>query len=189
MTLNLEWIDEREVGSLPEQSPKGTTRAGEREEKWMDLLDKLLQIAGKNEAFERGIVTLTLTDDEGITELNRQYRGLDKPTDVLSFSLLEGEEADIAFEDEYESSEEDSDWQDEGKPQDPFADLLGDIVISVPRAEAQAEEYGHSVERELGFLFVHGFLHLLGYDHEDEDGEREMVAKQEAVLREAGLTR
>jgi len=191
MTLNLEWIDEREVGSIPEQSPKGTTRvgAGEREEKWMDLLDKLLQIAGRNEAFERGIVTLTLTDDEGITELNRQYRGLDKPTDVLSFSLLEGEEADIAFEDEYESSEEDSDWQDEGKPQDPFADLLGDIVISVPRAEAQAEEYGHSVERELGFLFVHGFLHLLGYDHEDEDGEREMVAKQEAVLREAGLTR
>lgn len=191
MTLNLEWIDEREAGSIPEQSPMGKTRAGagERVEKWMDMLDKLLQIAGRNEAFERGIVTLTLTDDEGITELNRQYRGLDKPTDVLSFSMLEGEEADITFEDEYESSEEDSDWQDEGKPQDPFADLLGDIVISVPRAEAQAEEYGHSVERELGFLFVHGFLHLLGYDHEDEDGEREMAAKQEAVLREAGLTR
>jgi len=178
MTLSLEWIDEREGG------------AGEREEKWMDLLEKLLILAGRKEEVERGIVTLTLTDDQGIRELNRQYRGLDKPTDVLSFSMIEGEQADIRYEDEYESSGEDGEgWEDEEKAGDPFSDLLGDIVISVPRAEAQAEEYGHSFERELGFLFVHGFLHLLGYDHGSEEEEREMFAKQEEVLREAGLTR
>jgi len=178
MTLSLEWIDEREGG------------AGEREEKWMDLLEKLLVVAGRKEEVERGIVTLTLTDDEGIRELNRQYRGLDKPTDVLSFSMLEGEQADIRYEDEYESSEEEGGgWEDEGQAGDPFSDLLGDIVISVPRAEAQAAEYGHSFERELGFLFVHGFLHLLGYDHGNEEEEKAMFAKQEEVLQEAGLTR
>ncbi|TVY00538.1 rRNA maturation RNase YbeY [Cohnella terricola] len=178
MTLSLEWIDEREGG------------AGEREEKWMDLLEKLLRVAGEKEDVKRGIVTLTLTDDEGIRELNRQYRGLDKPTDVLSFSMIEGEQADIHYEDEYESSEEGADdWRDEDQAGDPFSDMLGDIVISVPRAEAQAEEYGHSFERELGFLFVHGFLHLLGYDHGDEEQERAMFAKQEEVLLEAGLTR
>jgi len=178
MTLSLEWIDEREGG------------AGEREEKWMDLLEKLLRVAGEKEDVKRGIVTLTLTDDEGIRELNRQYQGLDKPTDVLSFSMIEGEQANIRYEDEYESSEEGADdWRDEDQAGDPFSDMLGDIVISVPRAEAQAEEYGHSFERELGFLFVHGFLHLLGYDHGDEEQESEMFAKQEEVLLEAGLTR
>ncbi|WP_256760192.1 rRNA maturation RNase YbeY [Cohnella sp. WQ 127256] len=178
MTLSLEWIDERDGG------------AGAREEKWMDVLEKLLHIAGEKEEVPDGIVTLTLTDDAGIQELNRQYRGLDKPTDVLSFSLIEGEEPDIHYNDEYEASEEgDEGWKDEEKLGNPFSDLLGDIVISVPRAEAQAEEYGHSFERELGFLFVHGFLHLLGYDHGDEEQEKEMFSKQEAVLKEAGLIR
>ncbi|XID95372.1 rRNA maturation RNase YbeY [Paenibacillaceae bacterium WGS1546] len=178
MTLSLEWIDEREGG------------AGEREERWIDMLEKLLSVAGAKENVDSGIVTLTFTDDEGIRELNRQYRGLDKPTDVLSFSMLEGEQADIRYEDEYESSGDDqAEWEDVSPDQDPFSELLGDIVISVPRAEAQAGEYGHSFERELGFLFVHGFLHLLGYDHGSEEEEREMFAKQEEVLREAGLIR
>ncbi|TFE31677.1 rRNA maturation RNase YbeY [Cohnella luojiensis] len=178
MTLSLEWIDEREGG------------AGEREEKWMDVLERLLRIAGEKEGVTDGTVTLTLTDDEGIRELNRQYRGLDKPTDVLSFSLIEGEEPNIQYNDEYEASEDGSEeWKDEEKAGNPFSDLLGDIVISVPRAQAQAEEYGHSFERELGFLFVHGFLHLVGYDHGDEEQEREMFAKQEEVLKAAGLSR
>jgi probable rRNA maturation factor len=166
MTLSLEWIDEREGG------------AGAREEQWMELLEKLLLIAGRKEEVTDGIVTLTLTDDEGIRELNRQYRGIDKPTDVLSFSLMEGEEPDIHYNDEDEASKD-----------NPFANLLGDIVISVQRAEAQSGEYGHSLERELGFLFVHGFLHLLGYDHGDEEQELEMFAIQDEVLKEAGLTR
>jgi probable rRNA maturation factor len=181
MTLSLEWIDEREGG------------AGSKEEQWMDILEKLLHIAGRREEITDGIVTLTLTDDKGIQELNRQYRGLDKPTDVLSFSLVEGEEPNIQFNDEYEASEDgvegEQSWADEADIGNPYADLLGDIVISVPRAEAQAADYGHSLERELGFLFVHGFLHLLGYDHGDEELEREMFAKQDEVLQEAGLTR
>lgn len=179
MTLSLEWIDEREDGG------------GAKEEAWMEQLEKLLLIAGEAEGVTGGIVTLTLTDDDGIQALNRQYRGLDKPTDVLSFSMVEsaGDEPEVRFDDEYEAADESGQWQDEDKKGDPFSDLLGDIVISVPRAEAQAAEYGHSFERELGFLFVHGFLHLLGYDHDSEADEKEMFAKQEKVLAIAGLTR
>ncbi|TJY43421.1 rRNA maturation RNase YbeY [Cohnella pontilimi] len=179
MTLSLEWIDEREDG------------AGAQEEAWMERLETLLKIAGEAEGVESGIVTLTLTDDEGIQTLNRQYRGLDKPTDVLSFSMVEsaGDEPEVRFEDEYEAAGESGEWEDADRAGDPFSDLLGDIVISVPRAEAQAAEYGHSFERELGFLFVHGFLHLLGYDHDSEADEKRMFAKQEEVLAKAGLTR
>ena len=71
----------------------------------------------------------------------------------------------------------------------PFEGVLGDIIISTERAKSQSEEYGHSLERELGFLFVHGFLHLIGYDHQDEASEAVMTEKQEAVLRLAGLNR
>jgi probable rRNA maturation factor len=177
MTLSLDWNDEREAESGP------------KEEAWAAMLENLLKIAGEEEGVSDGIVALTLTDDEGIRELNRQYRGLDKPTDVLSFSMREsaGEEPPIHFGDEYEAVKEEG--PDQGDAGEPFPELLGDIVISVPRAEAQAAEYGHSFERELGFLFVHGFLHLLGYDHDDEDKERLMFAKQEQILAKAGLTR
>jgi probable rRNA maturation factor len=180
MTLSLEWIDEREGG------------AGPREEVWMELLEKLLVHAGEMEGVKDGIVTLTLTDDEGIRQLNKQYRGLDKPTDVLSFSMVESveEEPKLHFDEEYEGAEEEGgEWADETEAEDPFADLLGDVVISIPRAEEQAAEYGHSFERELGFLFVHAFLHLMGYDHGGEEEERQMFAKQEEVLAKAGLTR
>lgn len=112
--------------------------------------------------------------------MNREYRGIDRPTDVLSFSMQEStdEEMDILYE--VEEDAELPGLED---------DLLGDIIISTERAQAQAEEYGHLLEREIGFLFVHGFLHLLGYDHQDEKGEREMMDKQEAVLGRVGLIR
>lgn len=176
MTLALEWIDEREHAD--ESAESG----------WQPLLEKLLNIAGQVEGVEDGVVTLTLTDDDGIRELNKEYRGLDKPTDVLSFPMRggEGDEPAIHYDDDFETIEDEN---PEVADEDPFAELLGDIVISVPRMHAQAEEYGHSAERELGFLFVHGFLHLLGYDHENEEQEREMFAKQEEVLSKAGLTR
>jgi probable rRNA maturation factor len=181
MTLSLEWTDEREDAS------------GQPIERWIALLEQLLQIAGEAEGIETGIVSLTLTDDEGIRELNRQYRGLDKPTDVLSFPMLEpadDEPSVLTDADGYEVQEGESDeWLDEPDAGNPMAELLGDIVISVPRAMAQADEYGHSIERELGFLFVHGFLHLLGYDHDNEANEREMLARQEETLAKAGLAR
>lgn len=78
---------------------------------------------------------------------------------------------------------------EEGEELEGFGDMLGDIIISVETAKAQSEEYGHSLNREIGFLFVHGFLHLLGYDHQDEASEAEMMGKQEAVLAQVGLTR
>lgn len=123
-----------------------------------------------------GEVVLTLVNDARIHELNREYRGIDRPTDVLSFALNEAGEGEPEIyldEDEAEA----------------YPNMLGDIIISVPRAFAQAEEYGHSVEREVCFLAVHGFLHLLGYDHGTEEEEKAMFARQEEILQKIGLTR
>jgi len=182
--LKLEWTDEQ--NELPIS------------EALIGKLEQLLQLAGEREGFEEGEVSLSFVDDERIRELNLAYRGLDKPTDVLSFAIMErGEdELDIIYDDEYEEDyvlvegEEDDETDGEDEVDIAFVfEPLGDIVISVPTALRQADEYGHSVERELGFLFVHGFLHLIGYDHETEEQEKEMFAKQERILAEAGLTR
>lgn len=143
------------------------------------LLESILQKAGEAEGIEQGEVALTFVDNVRIHELNLQYRGIDRPTDVLSFAMNEtGEdELDIIYEVE------------EGEELEDVPDVLGDIIISVTRAQEQALEFGHSLERELGFLFVHGFLHLLGYDHQDEASEAEMMSKQEKALAQVGLTR
>lgn len=165
MTLRLECVNEQEEVALP---------AGIE-----GKLEQLLMLAGQMESIESGDVSVTFVDDPSIRELNVQYRNMDKPTDVLSFSMWEttDQEPDIQYE--FDEDEE------EPAPDDP----IGDIVISVPTAKRQSEEYGHSLERELGFLFVHGFLHLIGYDHEDEEAEKVMIEKQEQVLRQAGLFR
>ncbi len=164
-------------------------------------LEQLLKIAGELEDVSAGEVALSFVDDEAIQALNKEYRGLDQPTDVLSFSMLEAgqDEIEILYgdEDEYEVEEEHSSASNANDPVEEdnddddgdFPEPLGDIIISMPTAIAQSEEYGHSIEREIGFLFVHGFLHLLGYDHQDADAEKQMFAKQEKVLLEAGLTR
>ena len=116
----------------------------------------------------RAEVSVTFTDNEGIHALNREYRNVDRPTDVLSFPLSDGEDYD----------------------NDGDAVLLGDIVISLERAQTQAEEYGHSFEREVAFLTVHSMLHLLGYDHETSpEDERDMFARQDEILISAGMTR
>lgn len=115
-------------------------------------------------------VSVTFTDNEKIRELNRKFRGIDRATDVLSFPLFD-----------YEGT------QDE-PPVDEFVGMLGDIVISLEQAKKQAEEYGHSFEREAAFLTVHSMLHLLGYDHEtsDED-EIDMRRRQSEILSLMGL--
>ena len=110
-------------------------------------------------------VSVVITDDEEIQSLNREFRGKDLPTDVLSFPL----------------DDEDGSLDEEA---------LGDIVISLERAKAQADEFGHSLERELAFLTVHSMLHLLGYDHETgKEDETEMFSKQEEILSLLGLER
>ncbi len=162
MSVTLEWNSE-----LEEEIPG----------RWIEQLTDLLQRTAAAEGITAGEVALTFVDNAAIQELNRTYRGLDKPTDVLSFALHDEVDDDltIVYGEELEAELED--------------DLLGDIVISVERAKEQAAEYGHSLEREIGFLFVHGFLHLLGYDHQDEEAEKRMFGKQERILQEAGLTR
>ncbi len=165
MSLRLDWSNEQQKMDIPDS--------------WIELLEQLLQLAAESEGVAEGDVSLTFTDDEQIHQLNLEYRGIDRPTDVLSFAMQEDgtEELDIIFE--VESEEE----------ADPISGMLGDIIISVETAKAQSEDYGHSLEREIGFLFVHGFLHLLGYDHQDDAAEAEMMGKQEAVLSLAGLAR
>ena len=107
-------------------------------------------------------ISLVLTDDSGIRKLNREYRGVDMPTDVLSFPFFS--EAGVAM------------------PRDYTTRLLGDIVISTDRAASQAESYGHSYEREMAFLTVHGMLHLLGLDHETVEERIRMEKLQRQIL-------
>lgn len=117
-------------------------------------------------------LSVTLTDNDEIRELNREYRNIDRATDVLSFPLYENGEIDGA----------------DALSGEPIG--LGDIVISLERAKAQAEEYGHSFERETAFLCVHSVLHLLGYDHErGQEEEKDMFERQENVLKQMKLGR
>ena len=115
-------------------------------------------------------LSVTLTDDERIHALNREYRGIDRPTDVLSFPMYSFSDGDA--------------------PPEEGEFTLGDVVISVERAEAQAKEYGHSTRREIAFLTVHSILHLLGWDHETSpEDERAMFAKQDEIMTALGIGR
>lgn len=124
---------------------------------------------GEMYGVSKGEVSVTLTDDAYIRTLNHQYRQMDRPTDVLSFALHEGEEPEI-----FGGSD---------------INVLGDVVLSVERAKAQAAEYGHSLRREIAFLTVHGMLHLLGYDHIEEADRQEMEQEQKAVMDALGISR
>lgn len=135
------------------------------------LVRKCIAAVLRHEAFGRPAeVSVSFVDNEQIRELNAEYRNKDAATDVLSFPLGE--------DDVYDLDEETG------------ACELGDIVISVERAMEQAQEYGHSLEREIGWLTVHSMLHLLGYDHETgEEDARDMRRREETVLQSLGLTR
>lgn len=121
-------------------------------------------------------VSVMFTDDEEIHELNRLHRGVDRPTDVLSFPLFDYDENGDIIED-------DLDFNPNGEM------ILGDIVISLETASRQAQEYGHSFEREIGFLTVHSMLHLFGYDHMTPEDEEEMFGYQREILERMGLER
>ena len=121
-------------------------------------------------------INVLFTDNAGIQEMNKEYREIDRPTDVLSFPMFE-------YDENGEIIEEFADFNKKGEL------LLGDIVISLEHAEKQAQEYGHSYMREVGFLTVHSMLHLFGYDHMNEEDEKEMFSYQEEILNEMGLGR
>lgn len=121
-------------------------------------------------------ISLTLTDNESIREINNEHRGIDKATDVLSFPMLEFDEDGQIVENEFEYDDD--------------LICLGDIVISLERAREQSVEFGHSFRREVAFLTAHSMLHLLGYDHVDDiEGEKIMCEKQEKILTGLGITR
>lgn len=126
-------------------------------------------------------VNVTFTDNEGIRQINRDFRGLDMPTDVLSFPM-------VSYERPGDFSGLEQDSASNFHPETGEL-LLGDIVISLERAREQAQEYGHSLQREICFLAAHSMLHLFGYDHMEEQERIVMEQKQEKVLQSLGITR
>ena len=127
------------------------------------------EMVGQLYGVENGEVSVTLTNNEYIHTLNKEYRGIDRPTDVLSFALNESEEPEMV--------------------DGPAVNVLGDLIISVERAEEQATDYGHSLRREVAFLTVHGMLHLLGYDHMEDEEREEMEAEQRFVMEKLRIPR
>jgi len=145
---------------------------GEVKEEECTLVQELLFLAADKEGVSEGTeVSVTFVDNERIKEINREYRDKDQPTDVISFAMEEMGEGEIAIIGE------------------DIPKVLGDIIISIPRAKEQADDYGHSFARELGFLAVHGFLHLLGYDHMTKEDEEKMFSRQKEILEAYGLER
>ncbi|WHY55130.1 rRNA maturation RNase YbeY [Peribacillus simplex] len=136
------------------------------------LVESILQFAARKENIEKDTeLSVTFVDNDRIREINKEYRHKDSATDVISFALEEMGEDEV----EIVGAE--------------MPRMLGDIIISIERTNEQAEEYGHSFDRELGFLALHGFLHLLGFDHMNEEDEKVMFTKQKEILEEYGLSR
>jgi len=147
----------------------------EENEKHEQIIDKVI-----NKCFEienllnsNLYVSITLTNPKNIQKLNKKYRNIDKETDVLSFPMFEKDEIDEKIKKQ--------DFQN--------YDILGDMVISIPRVEGQAIEYGHSFERELAYMVVHSFYHLMGYDHIEESDKHIMRPKEEYILGKLEINR
>ena len=119
------------------------------------------------------IITITFTTPEDIRKINKKYRKIDKATDVLSFPMFEKNELDEKIKNK--------DFL--------YEDVLGDIIISIEKVKEQAEEYGHSFERELSYMLVHGFYHLMGYDHIEEEDKKIMRPKEEKILNDLKIAR
>lgn len=159
--MNMETIIYDETGKITEDMVE-----------WME--DLLNVAARKLSVQDNAEVSITVVSNEKIQDINKEYRDKDKVTDVISF----------AIEDDEQELFKEFDLEGVTIPRD-----LGDVFISYDKAVEQAEEFGHTVERELGFLMVHGFLHLNGYDHMTDEDEKKMFALQEEILKEYGLKR
>ena len=147
----------------------------EESSKYEPIIKKVLEKCFKEEKIEDSklIITITLTNPQNIRRINKEFRNIDKATDVLSFPMFEKEELEEKIEMQ--------DFEHE--------DMLGDIVISIDKVEEQAREYEHSFERELSYMIVHGFYHLMGYDHIEECDKKIMRPKEEEILQELKITR
>ena len=145
------------------------------QEDWEGIVKKVLNKCFEEEGLldSKLIMTITFTTPEEIRKINKKYRKIDKATDVLSFPMFERKELEEKIEKQ--------DFEHE--------DVLGDIIISIDKVREQAEEYGHSFERELSYMLVHGFYHLMGYDHIEEEDKKIMRPKEEKILNKLKITR
>ena len=141
---------------------------------YVELINTVMETAFKEENLNNKnvYINIILTNPENIRKTNKQYRNIDKETDVLSFPMFEKEEIDNLK-----------------THKNLIQEVLGDIMISIERVELQANEYGHSFERELAYMLVHGFYHLMGYDHIEEEDKKQMRAKEEIVLNKLNIIR
>ena len=143
--------------------------------KYEETIKKVLEQCFKEEKIENSklSITITLTNPDNIQKINKEYRNIDKPTDVLSFPMFEKQELEEKIKNE--------DFEHE--------DILGDIIISIQKVQEQAKEYEHSFERELSYMVVHGFYHLMGYDHIKEEDKAQMRPKEEKILNDLKIQR
>ena len=147
----------------------------EEKEEYEKIIKRVLEQCFKEEKLlnSKLYITITLTNPENIKEINKQYRNIERATDVLSFPMFE--------KDELEQKIKDNDFK--------YPDVLGDIIISIEKVEEQAKEYEHSFERELSYMLVHGFYHLMGYDHIEEEDKKRMRPKEEKILNDLEIKR
>ena len=147
----------------------------EEKKEYEEIISKVLDKCFEVEHLPKKnfLVSVTLTNPKNIKKINNEYRNIDKPTDVLSFPMFEKEELDKMINEQ--------NWE--------YSDILGDMIISIEQVEIQAREFGHSFERELSYMVVHSFYHLMGYDHIEEEDKKKMRPKEEYVLNELGITR
>lgn len=147
----------------------------EEKEEYEKIIKRVLEQCFKEEKLlnSKLYITITLTNPENIKEINKQYRNIERATDVLSFPMFE--------KDELEQKIQNEDFE--------YPDVLGDIIISIEKVEEQAKEYEHSFERELSYMIVHGFYHLMGYDHIEEEDKKKMRPKEEKILNDLKIKR
>ena len=147
----------------------------EENKEYEPIIKKVIEKCFEEEKIQNSklCMTIILTTPQNIRKVNNEYRNIDKETDVLSFPMFEKEELDKKIEN--------NDFE--------YEDVLGDIVISIEKVKEQAEEYGHSFERELSYMLVHGFYHLMGYDHIKEEDKKIMRPKEEKILKSLEITR
>ena len=147
----------------------------EENKEYEKIIKKVIEQCFKEEGLldSKLYISITLTNPENIRKINNEFRNIDRETDVLSFPMFEKKELDEMIKNKDVKHE----------------DVLGDIVISIKRVEEQAEEYGHSFEREFSYMLVHGFYHLMGYDHIKEEDKQVMRPKEENVLNKLNIKR
>lgn len=151
------------------------------ESKIMDIIKNCINFTSDFEKCPYEVeISVVITNNEEIKKINKEYRNIDKATDVLSFPLID-----------YNEPSDFSDIEDDEDMFNPDTGelILGDIILSYEKASEQAVEYGHSLEREIGFLIIHSMLHLFGYDHMTEEEETIMFSKQREILKKVGLSR